>query len=164
MELLTPNLGLFIWSLVIFLGLFFILRKMAWGPILDALNEREVSISNSLEEAAKAREEMSKLTAENEALLKEARQEKDKILKEANAMKDQIIADAKKAAADAAAVERDKAKAQIDAEKNAALAEIKQTAAALAVEVSEQILRKELSDKKAQSAFAEKLITELSSN
>ena len=48
MELLTPGLGLFFWTLVVFLLVFFILKKFAWKPILDALRDREESIDNAL--------------------------------------------------------------------------------------------------------------------
>ena len=56
--ILVPQLGLFFWSLVVFLIFFFILRKFAWKPIISMLKEREESISQSLQQAEKAREEI----------------------------------------------------------------------------------------------------------
>jgi F-type H+-transporting ATPase subunit b len=53
MDLLTPDLGLFIWNLVAFIILFFILKKTAWKPILKSLNEREKGIADSLATAEK---------------------------------------------------------------------------------------------------------------
>ncbi|MDX2249910.1 MAG: F0F1 ATP synthase subunit B [Bacteroidia bacterium] len=161
MALLTPQLGLFAWTLIIFLVFFFLLRKMAWKPILNALKEREDTIENSLRQAEQARLEMQKLTADNESLLREARAERDRIIKEANVIRDQIVADARKAAAEAEAKEREKTKQQIEAEKRAAIAEIKQTSAAIAIEVAEKILRREFADKSSQENFARQLIADL---
>ena len=79
--LVTPDPGLFIWSTVAFLILLVLLRKFAWKPITEALNERERSIEDALSKAEMAKEEMAKLTSENEQLLKQARAERDLILK-----------------------------------------------------------------------------------
>ncbi len=102
MELLTPGTGLIIWQLIIFLLLFFLLAKLAWKPILNSLKEREQSIQEALDTAEKARLEMSRLKADNENLLKHAREEREKMLRDAreasNRMKDEAQVDAKKAA------------------------------------------------------------------
>ncbi|MEL6191864.1 MAG: F0F1 ATP synthase subunit B [Bacteroidota bacterium] len=164
MEIITPQLGLFLWTLIIFLAFFFILRRFAWKPILGAIKSREESIENSLSEAKRAREEMEQLTTQNENLLKEARAERDKIIKEANDMRDKLVEKAKSEASAAAQAEMDKVKQQIEAEKSAALNEIRSTSGAMAIEIAEKILRKQFEDKKAQQAFAEKLISELSQN
>src|SRR5688572_2005856 len=102
MDLLTPDSGLIIWQAIIFILLVILLSKFAWKPILGSLKEREESIQNALDTADKARAEMAKLTADNESLLKQAREERDKMLKEArevaNRLKDEAQSDAKKAA------------------------------------------------------------------
>ncbi len=162
--IITPVFGLFFWTAVIFLAFFFLLRRFAWKPILNALSERETKIDNSLKLAEQARSDMQALQASNEALLKEARLERDKMLKEAGHMKDQIISEARKEAQTVAAAEREKAKAQIQAEKVAALAEIKSTAATLAVEIAEKLLRKQFQDQGAQEAYAQTLISDLNNN
>ena len=164
MELLLPKFGLFFWTLVIFILFFFILRKMAWKPIIEGLKKREEGIANSLAEAQKAREEMSRLTSENEALLAEARSEREKILREANEVKDKIVSDAKKAAQEAQEKEIEKARQQIETEKNQALQEIKATSASIALEVAEKILRQQLDDKKSQESLAKKLVDEIGQN
>jgi len=61
MELLTPDLGLFLWNLLAFIILFFVLKKTAWKPILKSLKERETSISDSLATAEKVKAEMAQL-------------------------------------------------------------------------------------------------------
>ena len=56
MSLLTPDLGLFVWNVIIFLLLLIILRKLAWKPILKSLKERETGIADSLASAEKIKD------------------------------------------------------------------------------------------------------------
>jgi F-type H+-transporting ATPase subunit b len=56
MELLLPELGLFVWTLLAFLVVFLILKKFAWKPILATLNDREKSIADSIASADKVRQ------------------------------------------------------------------------------------------------------------
>ncbi len=92
------SFGLFIWQVVIFVGLIFLLKKFAWKPILDAVNEREDGIKNALLSAENARKEMQNLQASNERILQEARLERDSLLKDAREIKEKMIADAKEEA------------------------------------------------------------------
>ena len=71
------SVGLFFWQTLVFILLIFVLRKFAWKPILEAVNTREESISNALNAAEEAKKEMANLTATNEKLLIEAREERD---------------------------------------------------------------------------------------
>ncbi|MCI4670830.1 MAG: F0F1 ATP synthase subunit B [Bacteroidia bacterium] len=162
--LIQPQVGLFFWSAVIFLVFFFILRRFAWKPILNAISAREAQIEESLQKAEQARKEMADLQSSNEALLREARAERDEIIRQANDMKDKIVKDARDEAANAAALERQKAMQQIEAEKRAAIDEIKNTASALAVDVAEKVLRKEFESKSTQEEFAKKVIADLGQN
>src|SRR6478735_5517512 len=102
MEFITPGTGLLFWQAVVFLGLVIILAKFAWKPILASLKEREESIQTALDSAERAKLEMASLQADNEKLLKEAREERDKILRDARQaatlLQDQIQAEAKKTA------------------------------------------------------------------
>ena len=82
MGLVTPGLGLIVWMTIAFLVVLFVLTKFAWKPILNSLKEREDSIDNALKAADQAREEMAKMQADNEKILKEANEERNKILKE----------------------------------------------------------------------------------
>src|ERR1043166_8669581 len=95
MDLLTPGTGLVFWQLITFLGLFFILAKFAWKPILGGLKEREESIQKALDSAEKAKSEMASLKSDNEKLLKEARKKRDKILRDARTAGNQIHEEAK---------------------------------------------------------------------
>ena len=156
--------GLFIWQVLVFVLLIFLLRKFAWKPILNAVNEREESIEGALKAAEKARQEMKSLQADNEAVLREAREERERILKEARDMKNKMITEAK----DAAATEADKAivsaKAAIEAEKTAAIAELKNQAASLSIDVAEKILGQELSAENKQTAKIGKIIEDVKFN
>ena len=72
--LVNPGFGTFVWMIVSFGILAFILMKFGWPIILKSLKKREEAIANSLNEAAKAREEMKHLVAHNEELLRQARE------------------------------------------------------------------------------------------
>ena len=158
------SIGLFFWQSLVFLLLIFVLKRYAWKPILNAVNEREQSIEDALKEAEKARLEMQSLQESNEAILKEAREERERILKEARDMKNKMITEAK----DAAATEADKAivsaKAAIEAEKTAAIAELKNQAASLSIDVAEKILGQELSAENKQAAMIGKIIEDVKFN
>jgi len=87
--------GLLFWQMVIFVGLILLLKKFAWKPILDAVNDREEGIKNALLSAENARKEMHNLQSDNQRILQEARLERDAMLKEAREMKEKMVADAK---------------------------------------------------------------------
>ena len=72
MDLLTPQLGLFVWNLIAFLILFFILKKFAWKPILASLKERETGIADAIASADKVKTEMAQMKNENEAMMAKA--------------------------------------------------------------------------------------------
>ena len=158
--LLTPAFGTVVWSTIAFLVVLFLLRKMAWGPILTALKEREESIATALNEADKARSEMSALQADNERLLQEARAERDGMLREAREMADKLVAEAKGKAKEEAAREAESAREAIATERKAAVAELKSEVAKLSVSIAEQLIRAELADAGKQEALVSKLIDE----
>ena len=113
------SFGLFFWQLLIFIGLVFLLKKYAWKPILDSVNERESSIKNALLSADKARKEMESLNQDNQKIIKEARSEKEKLLKEASNAGSLIIEEAKKEAKVSAEKLIIKAQQSIESEKKA---------------------------------------------
>ncbi|WP_306549854.1 F0F1 ATP synthase subunit B [Daejeonella sp.] len=162
--LVSPDPGLFIWSTVTFLILFFLLSKFAWKPIVKALDERERSIEDALSKAEMAKAEMAKLISENEDLLKEARLERDSILKEAKEIKDQIVNDAKDLAKSEGAKLIEKAKIEITNQKLAAMAEIKNQVSSLSIEIAEKVLRKQFEDQGKQQALVNDLLKEVKLN
>jgi F-type H+-transporting ATPase subunit b len=164
MDLVTPAIGLVFWSVLIFLILLFLLKAFAWKPILNAVNQRNESIQEALAAADRAKEEMIKLTAENENVLKEARIERDKILKEARDMKDKTIAEAKVQAKVEADMLISSAKSAIQNEKRAAINQIKNEVANLSVLIAEKILDKELGNKADQKALIEDMLNKTNIN
>jgi F-type H+-transporting ATPase subunit b len=164
MDLLTPDLGLFLWNLLAFLILFVILKKTAWKPILKSLNEREKSISDSLATAEKVKAEMAQLKNENEALLAKAREERALLLKEARDTKDKIINEAREQAKVEAGKIITDARAAIETQTMAAITDVKNQIGSLVVEVSEKILRRELSNKAEQENYIRQLSNEVKLN
>ncbi len=156
------SFGLFIWQTLLFIGLIFLLKKYAWGPILNAVNEREEGIKNALASAEAARKEMQNLHADNEKLLQEARAERDAMMKDARDIKDSMIAEAKEEAKVQADKMIEQAKAVIDSEKQAAVSDIKNQVASLSVEIAEKVVREQLSNKDKQLQLVEQLLKEVS--
>ena len=152
------SFGLFIWQIVIFVGLILLLKKFAWKPILDAVNEREEGIKNALLAAENAKKDMQNLKADNEKLLAEARAERDLMIKEAREIKEKMIADAKSEAQAQGEKMIDQAKASIESEKNAAMAELKNQVSSLSLEIAEKLLQDELSNKETQTKLVEKML------
>ena len=164
MELLLPKLGLLAWTLLAFLIVFFILKKMAWPAIIKGLKDRENSISESLATAERVKAEMAQMQSENEALLAKAREERAALLKEARETKDKMISDAKEQAKAEANKIVTEAQAAINAQKMAALTDVKNQVGKLVIEVSEKVLRRELGDKNSQEAHIKGLVDELKLN
>lgn len=162
--ILNHHLGFVVWSTIAFLLLLILLKKFAWAPILSAISERERSIEDALSKAELAKEEMAKLTSENEVLLKEARAQRDEILKEAKILKDQIVQDAKTAAQVEGAKLIETAKIEIANQKNAALAEVKSQVSALALQIAEKVLRKQFEDQSKQQALVSDLLKDVKLN
>jgi F-type H+-transporting ATPase subunit b len=164
MELLQPGTGLIIWQFIVFVLLFLFLAKFAWKPILGSLKEREASIQSALDTAERAKQEMLLLKADNEKLLRDAREERERIMREAreasNKMKEEATTEAKKAA--------DKiitdARAAINIEKQAALKEVKVQVAMFSLQVAEKLMKKNLSTDKAQKDLVEEYIKDIKVN
>jgi F-type H+-transporting ATPase subunit b len=157
MQLLTPGFGLIIWTLLAFLIVFFILKKFAWKPILKSMNDREQGIADSLATAERIKTEMSQMKSEHEELLVKAREERGQMLRDAKETKDRIISEAK----EQAKLETNKiiadAQSVIEQQKMAALTDLKNQVGTLVVEVSEKILRRELSSKEEQEKYIKQL-------
>jgi F-type H+-transporting ATPase subunit b len=166
METLINNfsVGLFFWQSIIFIALIFLLRKFAWGPILNAVNDREDSIKEALESAEEARMKMAELKSDNQTLLNEARAERDAMLKEARDIKDGIVADAKGIASKEAEKIITSARESIQHEKMAAITELKNEVATLSIQIAEKILKDELSSADKQKAIIDSVVKDINLN
>ncbi len=159
-----PSPGLAIWSLLIFVLFWYIMSKVAFKPIAEALSKREEDIQKAIDQAKIAREEMSNLKAENDKLLAEAREERAKILQEAKEMKSAILAEAKLKAKDEAAKIVQNAMQEIDNHKKAAMIDVKNEIGNLAIEIAEKVLQKELKDQADQEAYVNGLVKDMNLN
>ncbi len=160
MDLLTPDLGLLFWQVVVFLGLFLILRVFAWKPITESLNERENNIQSALDLAEKTRLEMTALKADNEKLLAQARSEREIILRGAKETADKMVADSRDRAESEGKRILEQAREAMQNERQALVTQMKKEVVTLSLDIAEKVLRKELSDKSTQ----EKLVNDLVSN
>jgi F-type H+-transporting ATPase subunit b len=161
MGLLTPHTGTVIWMLIGFLTVFFLLKKFAWKPVLNALKQRENTIENALKSAENAKKEMERLNADNERIIAEAKLERDRIIKEARELKETIVIDAKEQANAEAEKLIETARNNIKAEKETAIKDISNHVAQLSVLISEKLLQEKLTDDKEQKELIDKLLREV---
>jgi len=160
MELLTPSGGTIFWTVVIFIMLMFILKKVAWKPILQTLEEREQRIQDSLDHADSAKEEAEKLLTEQKALLEAARTESQHIIaksrKAAELAKDEII--------DQARVEADRllvnAKREIVLSRDKAVEEIRDLAVEISLSATSKIIGRSMG-KREHKVFVDETIEQL---
>jgi len=155
------SFGLFFWQLLIFVGLILILKKFAWKPILDTLNEREKSIKESLESAQKAKDEFSKIKADNDKILSNAKKERDFIISDAKKTGREIIEDSKNLAKLESEKIIENARESIIQEKDLILKDLKSQVVDISVEIASKILQKELNEKQKQDDYTQKLIDQI---
>lgn len=162
-SLIDVNPGLIFWTVVTFLVLLVILKKVAWKPILEALDQREAAIKESLDKAEKAREEAQKVLDKNQANIALAEEESKKIIDQSRAyaekLKDQMIRESKEQARKIV----EDASAEIDRKKEAAFNELKNQVAEIAINAAEKILKESL-DKESNKKIVDKYISDISRN
>ena len=164
MDLINPSIGLIFWTTLTFVILLFLLKKLAWTPIIGALRSREDAIHSALSSAEDAKNEMAKLKSDNEKLLDEAKLERDKILKQARDAGSTMLEEAKADAAKTSAKMIEDAKAAINTEKQAALTEVKNQVALLSLEIAEKLVKKQLSNDKAQKEMVTDFLKDINLN
>jgi F-type H+-transporting ATPase subunit b len=161
--LLDVNPGLMIWTVVTFIVLLFILKKVAWKPILAALDKRENDIKEALEQAEKAKEEAKQILEANQANLAKAEEESKKIIEQSRAyaetLKEQMISDSKEAAKKIV----DDASSEIQRKKDAAFEELKGQIAEIAVGAAEKIIKDSLDVQKSKQVI-DKYLNEVNKN
>jgi len=156
------SFGLFFWQLLIFILLLLLLKKFAWKPILDSVNERESFIKNAMLEADKARNEMASIEESNQKVLKEARAEREALLKDARATGAEMIAQSKIDAQTEANKIIAQAQETIRNEKRAAVNELKNQVAQISLEIAEKVIDKELDNKNKQAELVDKFLKDVS--
>ena len=162
--LIAPTIGMVFWALVIFLITWLILGRFTFKPIANALKERETSIGNALAEADRARAEMARIQAANEAALKAQMEERTAMVREAKEAREQIIREAKAEAEVLRARLFKDAQADIESLKQAAITDVKNSAGQIAIDVAQRVMRNQLEDPAKQVAYANTLIDEINFN
>ncbi len=164
MNLVTPGIGIIFWQTLTFIIVFLILSRFVWRPIMSALRTREASIEDAIRAAELAKEEMERLTADNEKLMAEARVERDHLIKEAAAVATKIREEAKEEASKIADKILRDARHTIDLEKQAFLSEMKNQVAELSLAISEKILRKTLQEEPEQRRLIDQYLNDIKLN
>jgi F-type H+-transporting ATPase subunit b len=144
--LVSPDLGLMIWTLILFFVTMYVLSKLAFPPIARALEKRAAAVREDLDAAQKTREEADKLLAEYRERLKEAREQADDIVVRARKASESAVAEA---AAEGKAKREElvaAARRDIEAETRRSLEQIRKEVADLTVLATEKITRKTLDD------------------
>jgi len=158
------SLTLFVAMCAIFVLLVLLLKKFAWGPILEAVETREEGIKDALASAEQAKEEVANIAEDNQRILKEARATRDGLLKEAKEMKETIVNEAKDEAKAQAEKIMVQAKDAIEVEKQAAISSIKSQVAELSIAIAENVVQKELANDKDQLALVEAKLKDVTLN
>ena len=151
----TP--GLYIWTIITFLLLFYVLARFAWKPLLKMLEERENLIKSSLDDAEKARQELEKINSESEVIISQARSEAQSILSDGKAAAEKIKDDTIAKAKDEASKIREDAKHQIQVEKDKAITDIKKEDVDLSISVAEKQIYKNIREQENRSLIEESL-------
>jgi F-type H+-transporting ATPase subunit b len=144
--LVSPGLGLMIWTLILFFAVFFVLKKFAFPQIGDFLEKRANAIRENIEASEKQREEADKLLAEYRERLKEAREQAEDIVTRARKASEAAVAEA---AAEGKAKREElvaAARKDIEGETKRALEQIRKEVADLTVLATEKVTRKSLDD------------------
>ena len=143
---LMPDPGLFLWTLVTFFIVLIILKTMAWGPLMEALDDREKRINDALSSADKAKEEAEKVSNEYDTMIKKAQAEAQDIVakgkESGNNLRDEIERKANQKADELL----EKSNKQIEAAKTKAIDEIKSISVDLAIQAASKVINKNLDD------------------
>jgi F-type H+-transporting ATPase subunit b len=159
-SLLDVNPGLIVWTLVTFIILVFILKKMAWKPILAALDQRETAIKDALEKAEQAKVEAQKVLDQNQANLNKAEEEGRKIVEQSRTYAEKLKQQMLQESRDQSKHLLEEAALEIERRKDAAFNDLKNQIAEIAVQAAEKILSANL-DQQKQSSIVDRYISEI---
>ncbi|MDA2928897.1 F0F1 ATP synthase subunit B [Acidobacteria bacterium AH-259-O06] len=155
--LVQPDPGLFLWTILTFLVLFVLLRKYAWKPLLKMLEDREETIRKSLDDAAKAKQEIERLQQESKQIIAKARVEAQSIIAasrtQAEKVKAEILQDAK-ARTDSILQAAEK---QIQAEKEKAITDLRNEVIDLSLMMASKLIRKNITPESNRALIEESL-------
>lgn len=157
------NPGVILWTTVTFLCLLLLLKKFAWKPILESLDQRENFIKNSLEKADEAQAESGRILDGNKALIQSAEDESRRIIEEgrlyAEKIKAQIIEQSRKEAEGI----KESAKSEIERKTKEAFTELKKEVADIAIAAAEKMIKESLDSNK-QTKIVDDIIEGMGKN
>ena len=142
------NLGLSVWTTLVFLSLLGILWKFAWGPMLAAVQAREDGIQDTLDQAAKERGEAAKLLAEHREQMADARRQAQQMIAEGKEAGERVRQGIEEKARSEGDVMIERARESIEREKDAALDELRKESVDLALAAAAKLLQESLDEKK----------------
>ena len=143
--LVQPDPGLFIWTILTFLILLTLLSKFAWKPLLAALQARQDRISQALEDARRAQDEMERVKRESADIIRQAHVEANAIVTSSRTDAERVREETKQKARTEAAAIVAAAQRQIETEALRARDEIRREAADLAVAIASKLIRRNIS-------------------
>lgn len=161
--LLSVNPGLIIWQLLIFVILLFILKKVAWKPLLSSLHSREQTIRDSIDQAEKLKKDSEDLLEQNKKILTEANTQSMKIINDSKEMSNKMRSDLMSKAQEESRKLIDQAKVEIKQEKDSAMADLRNEVSDLAIKAAEKILKDNLDENK-QKKIVNDFISQIPSN
>src|SRR3954469_5090414 len=144
--LVSPEVGLMIWTLIAFVITLLLLRKLAFPRIADALDKRRRAIEESIDSAEQTRVEADRLLAEYRERLREAREQADDILNRARKASDRVQEEAKVEAVNKREELMEQTRRDIEQETRRAIEQIRREVADLTVLATEKVTRKSLDD------------------
>lgn len=160
----TPDFGLVFWMFVAFIILFFVLWKWGWPVILKNMDERADTIDKGVEYARQAKEQLDHAREEARKYMDEASAKQAEMLRDAAKMKSQIIEEAKKQATLEAEKVMDAAKVSIEQSRKEAELQFRNEVSRFSLDIAEKMVRRQLSDDKAQRALVDKMLDEIEKN
>jgi F-type H+-transporting ATPase subunit b len=160
-DLLSPNYGLMVWTLVIFVVLLFVLSRYAFKPITAAVEAREQALQAAIDAAKRDREEAARLLAEHRAALDASRGEGQKLIADARAAAERVRTELVEQAHAEQAKMLERARAEIDAERAKAIAELRKEAVELAIMGAGKVIGQNL-DRDANRKLVESFLASVS--
>ena len=161
MNLMLPDSGLLFWMTLIFLVVFLILAKFGFPVITSMVEKRTKRIDDALSAARKAEEAIAHLSQEQERIVAETKVEQARMIQEAAAERDRLIASAQDQARLEAHKIIEEARFRINEEKEAALKEARKELAIISLAIAEKVVRKDLSEGKAQKELVDRYVDEI---
>jgi F-type H+-transporting ATPase subunit b len=158
--LVSPNVGLMLWTLLAFLITFFLLRKLAFPRISEALEKRQHLIEESIDTAQRTKAEADEILAEYRERLKEARVQAEEIVARARKAGESHERESIEQARETREELLEQTRRDIQAETNRAIQEIRREVADLTVAATERVTRKTLNEDD-QRRLVEEALSEL---